>query len=415
MPNVRLAAALAAALIAAPAAAADKRIAVLEFKSSTVQGCGSDTAVAPALAAKCQLISTLSDAARSGALAAFKQSGAKDYVVMTRESMAVMLKDMGKGVCVAEGECEVEMGRNIGADLVVSGDVATFGETYLVTIKLHETARATLLESREVEAGREIDAVRKVRAASTELVASGLGLRGVASVETSAADEARLARAALEGQASPVAAPPNAAAGAAITPPLTRSPAPTPGIRQRDETAFLARLGARVPMEKDLADDLRDLGFGTGLNLEAGLVWAFSSMVAFEGTLGYYASSATRSDTEKLSLNVITMSAALRFSPLTFGRVTPYLAGGASAHLAKLTTKVSDPVYGGAVEDTMDASPFGWDVGAGAEVAVAPKVRLGLDARYAIVNGEFESSGGYSRLEVGMNAIRASAALSYAF
>lgn len=47
----------------------------------------------------------------------------RGYAVMTRESMAMILKDMGLDAQCQEGECEVETARNIGADLVVSGEL----------------------------------------------------------------------------------------------------------------------------------------------------------------------------------------------------------------------------------------------------------------------------------------------------
>jgi hypothetical protein len=58
--------------------------------------------------------------------------------------MAVILRDMGRGEC-EEGDCDVDTGRSIGADLVVSGSVAEIEGTFVATLKLHETARGDLL------------------------------------------------------------------------------------------------------------------------------------------------------------------------------------------------------------------------------------------------------------------------------
>ena len=41
--------------------------------------------------------------------------------IMTRESMAAILGDMGLDVSCVEGQCEVETARNLRAALVISG------------------------------------------------------------------------------------------------------------------------------------------------------------------------------------------------------------------------------------------------------------------------------------------------------
>src|SRR2546426_5073093 len=47
--------------------------------------------------------------------------------VMTRENMLVMLRAQGKDAADCEGECEVETGRRLGVDLVISGDLLKIG------------------------------------------------------------------------------------------------------------------------------------------------------------------------------------------------------------------------------------------------------------------------------------------------
>jgi len=81
-----------------------KRMAVLEF-----QGRNMDE----------DILMTFSDTVRGGALQGLEPHG---VVVMTRENMMVLLRDMGKKEC-GEGDCEVETARNIGADYVISGKV----------------------------------------------------------------------------------------------------------------------------------------------------------------------------------------------------------------------------------------------------------------------------------------------------
>ena len=92
--------------------------------------------------------------------------------VITRENMLVLLQAMGRKLEECEGECEVETGRRIGADLVVSGELLRFGSQYKLNMKLHDTRSGELL-SGSVAAGATADeldrdlqpAVRKLLAA----------------------------------------------------------------------------------------------------------------------------------------------------------------------------------------------------------------------------------------------------------
>jgi len=65
--------------------------------------------------------------------------------VITRENMLVLLQAAGKDLADCEGECEVETGRRIGADLVVSGELLRFGTQYKLNLKLHDVRSAELL------------------------------------------------------------------------------------------------------------------------------------------------------------------------------------------------------------------------------------------------------------------------------
>ena len=59
--------------------------------------------------------------------------------VITRENMLVLLQASGKDLANCEGECEVDTGRRIGADVVVSGELLKFGTQYKLNMKLHDT------------------------------------------------------------------------------------------------------------------------------------------------------------------------------------------------------------------------------------------------------------------------------------
>ena len=107
--------------------AQQKRIAVLEFTNEA--GLSSFE------------VETLADDVRGAALI-LARSG---YVVMTRESMMMMLPPGMDLARCSEGQCEVEAGQKVGADLVVSGRVGRFDGGLVVRIKLFDTRTAALL------------------------------------------------------------------------------------------------------------------------------------------------------------------------------------------------------------------------------------------------------------------------------
>ena len=87
------------------AAYAGKLVAVLEFG-----GIGIESSV----------LEKLSDTTRVASRNVLPKS---EYDLMTRENMVQILQDNEIDPNCIEGACEVETGRNIGADLIISGDV----------------------------------------------------------------------------------------------------------------------------------------------------------------------------------------------------------------------------------------------------------------------------------------------------
>ncbi len=156
--NVALVMALAGTAISPPAAAKEaRRLAVLEFSGSDL---------------KVDVLEAMSDSVRSGALAV----QGRTYDVMTRESITMILKEMaGSGKC-GEGECAVETARNVGAHLVITGDVLLVEETYVVTLKLRETQKGTLLSTQRVEGKGQLEVLNRLPGAARALVSEGLGL-----------------------------------------------------------------------------------------------------------------------------------------------------------------------------------------------------------------------------------------------
>jgi len=137
------------------AQAGGTRLAVLEFQGRNLDA---------------DILMTFSDAVRGGALSGVAGGAVS---VMTRENMLVLLKDMGKAECT-EGDCEVETARNIGADYVVSGKVVRMEDVYVVTLKLHETRRGTLLGTDSVEAETQVKLLRTLSEHARKMVVTGL-------------------------------------------------------------------------------------------------------------------------------------------------------------------------------------------------------------------------------------------------
>jgi len=76
--------------------------------------------------------------------------------IMTRENLMVLLQSTGKKLEECEGECEVDTGRRIGADTIVSGDIQKVGTRYKLTLRLHDTHEGRLLSS-SIGSGKSID------------------------------------------------------------------------------------------------------------------------------------------------------------------------------------------------------------------------------------------------------------------
>lgn len=92
------------------------------------------------------------------------------WFVMTRENLREIL-DPATTLEDCVGNCEIETGRNIGADYVVSGQVVRFGESLRLAVKLHDTNPGKLLWS-SIQAAPDVEGVEAAaRRAGAELVA----------------------------------------------------------------------------------------------------------------------------------------------------------------------------------------------------------------------------------------------------
>lgn len=124
----------------APSAQA-ARLAVLEFKNTS-----------PLTTAEVRYL-----AERVRAVAQARSSDA--LMLMTRANLQALLPP-GVDLAECEGECEIETGRAIGADFVVSGEVVTLGAGLRVVLNLHATAEGRQLAALHA-GGTDVEALER--------------------------------------------------------------------------------------------------------------------------------------------------------------------------------------------------------------------------------------------------------------
>jgi formylglycine-generating enzyme required for sulfatase activity len=108
------------------------------------------------------------------------QQKTKDlYQVMTQDNILTLLPPNQTLENCIEGECEVNIGRLLGASLVVTSHIFRFGsqKTLRYTVKLHETQTGTLLSSQTIKA-QKVDTLEINLSATVDaLLNHGLNLK----------------------------------------------------------------------------------------------------------------------------------------------------------------------------------------------------------------------------------------------
>jgi opacity protein-like surface antigen len=194
--------------------------------------------------------------------------------------------------------------------------------------------------------------------------------------------------------------------GATLPPASAQAADPGAIDPARDRSAeegrvFLAaRVGAFVPR-----GDLEGFDFETVVDFEVGvgvrLVRLLAAELAFgrwatsgAGTVTYAEEGGTTVETLEGDLEVMSLTATLKaFAPIP-GRLRVYALGGVGMYLVELSgrwrwtwTDGSFTETGG-VDGSERDSPLGFHAGVGAGYPVTPKVRLGVEARYAYLAPE---------------------------
>ncbi len=119
--------------LAAPAVASPRRLAVLELRN-------------PA-GVELQEVAWLTDIVRTAGLRLDRGR----WLVLTRDNLLQLLPP-GRTLADCVGECEIETGRNVGADRVVAGEVVRFDGSLRISLRLYDTASGALVAAERAQA-----------------------------------------------------------------------------------------------------------------------------------------------------------------------------------------------------------------------------------------------------------------------
>lgn len=112
---------------------------------------------------------------------------------MTQGNIETLVRAAGKTLVDCEGQCAVDTGKLVGADIVIAGRISKVGKTFAISMQMYDTASGALLAGEDPEAKDE-DELLKVSAEAAGKLLAPLTRRGKQS------QPARGAPAAKEGR-----------------------------------------------------------------------------------------------------------------------------------------------------------------------------------------------------------------------
>lgn len=99
------------------------------------------------------------------------------YLVMTQENIVSLLPP-DKTLEDCQSECEVDMGRLLGARYIITGEVLRFGSSLRLTMRLHNTETGRLISS-EIAKGKQIEDLEEPTALAIQALLQSLNPQGV--------------------------------------------------------------------------------------------------------------------------------------------------------------------------------------------------------------------------------------------
>jgi PEGA domain len=75
---------------------------------------------------------------------------ASDYIIMTAQTVEVLVTAAGKTLADCEGQCAIDTGKLIGADVVAAGRISRTGRLYSLSLQMYDTAQGRLISGIDV-------------------------------------------------------------------------------------------------------------------------------------------------------------------------------------------------------------------------------------------------------------------------
>lgn len=120
------------------------------------------------------LLLQLSDQTRGAALSVFPKS-TSNVQVLSRESLLDYVQRQGKDASCLDGECAVEVAKNINARFVVTGNVTYQQGTYRVVLKAHDSTSNRLLGQKNISASSSSELLTVLSKDSLLLIEDAIG------------------------------------------------------------------------------------------------------------------------------------------------------------------------------------------------------------------------------------------------
>ena len=91
------------------------------------------------------------------------------FLVMTKESMAVMIEP-GKTLEECVGQCEVETGRMLNADWIITGELLKFGSSLRASLRLHNTQTGQFVKGESLKGKSVEDLEESIRLSTLRII-----------------------------------------------------------------------------------------------------------------------------------------------------------------------------------------------------------------------------------------------------
>ncbi|MFN3201453.1 MAG: outer membrane beta-barrel protein [Bradymonadia bacterium] len=282
------------------------------------------------------------------------------YLIMTRENILEMLPP-GVDLASCEGSCEVETGRNVGADFVVSGQIIKFGSKLKVTMKLYETGNGALLASERASAA-DVDTLEEPVVQAARRMFSQLAQKATVAPAPEPKVEPK-PEPTPEPKPEPVTEP---------NPEPATEPEPKPAVSQSNRRAGGPALLVGVTAASLSTDsDLEEYDSKSGLALYARLQTPLGESLDMILDLGYVQKGSTFtidgfSGEGSVSLNYFESTVGFRYNFGDF-EFNPFVVGGVFTGILTSASGEFDGSELSDVEESFSGFDAGWLVGGGVD------------------------------------------------